>query len=96
MIDVIIQFIKEYWYQITFLFGAFFTICLFEKTRIEAEKCSLRNDILAIYDRCKETKQITHYQLESIKSSSELYFKLKGNSFVADVVDRIKSFDLID
>lgn len=63
---------------------------------IEATKCSLRNDILDIYDRCKDKKQITHYQLESIKYSSDLYFKLKGNSFVEDVVDRVKNFDLID
>lgn len=66
------------------------------KVNKEATKCSLRNDILDIYDRCKDKKEITHYQLESIKYSSELYFKLKGNSFVKDVVDRVKDFELID
>ena len=54
---------------------------------IEATKCSLRNDILAVYDRCKDTKQITYYQLQSIKHSAEIYFKLKGYSFVKDVVN---------
>jgi len=63
---------------------------------IQAVKCSLRNDILDIYDRCKETKQITHYQLEAIKHSFFLYKKLKGNSFVEDVVERVKQFELID
>lgn len=65
--ECIIVFIKDYWVQLVFLVGMLTTIYWHEKTRIEAEKCSLRNDILEIYDRCKEKKEITHYQLESIK-----------------------------
>lgn len=91
-----IDFIKEYWTQIIFVFGFFICLCKFLLAMIEATKCSLRNDILEIYDRCKDNKKITHYQLESIQYSSELYFKLKGNSFVRDVVDRVKQFELID
>lgn len=90
------ELIKEYWVQIIFFGGLLLTLIKFIKSTIEATKCSLRNDILDIYDRCKDKKQITHYQLESIKYSSELYFKLKGNSFVKEVVDRVKDFDLID
>lgn len=63
---------------------------------IEGVKCSLRNDILTIYDRCKEDKKITHYELEAIQHSAELYFKLRGNSFVKDVVERTKNFELVD
>lgn len=90
------QFIKDYWAQLIFLIGFIGTLYKFIKAMIEATKCSLRNDILDIYDRCKDKKQITHYQLESIKYSSEIYFKLKGNSFVQDIVDRVKGFELID
>ncbi|MCI6265878.1 MAG: hypothetical protein MR598_03405 [Erysipelotrichaceae bacterium] len=90
------NFIKEYWVQIIFLLGIATTFLTFCRSMIEATKCSLRNDILDIYDRCKDKKQITHYQLESIKYSSDLYFKLKGNSFVKNVVDRVNDFDLID
>lgn len=90
------SFIKEYWVQIIFLLGIITSIFTFCWSMIEATKCSLRNDILDIYDRCKDKKQITHYQLESIKYSSDLYFKLKGNSFVKNVVDRVNDFDLID
>lgn len=63
---------------------------------IEATKCSLRNDILQIYDSCKDKKIITHYQLQALKYSSEIYFKMGGNSFVKDIVDRVKNFELID
>ena len=91
-----INFIKDYWVLIVFLFGSISTFYMFAKNMIESTKCSLRNDILEIYDRCKNDKKITHYQLESIKYSYELYKKLKGNSFVEDVVDRVKKFELID
>lgn len=92
----IINFIKDYWVLITFLVSTFLMFAKFYLSMVEATKCSLRNDILDIYDRCKTDKKITHYELEAIKHSSEVYFKLKGNSFVQDVVERVKQFELID
>lgn len=90
------ELIKNYWPQIIFVCGFLFAFIKFLFATIEATKCSLRNDILDIYDRCKNDKKITHYQFESIKYSAELYFKLKGNSFVSDVVNRVSQFELID
>lgn len=92
----IIMLVKEYWVLIVFFFSILSSIFLFLKLIIQAIKCSLRNDILDIYDRCKDKETITHYQLESIRYSSEIYFKLKGNSFVKDIVNRVKKFKLID
>lgn len=92
----IIDFIKNYWVLITFFAGGLSAFFVFTKSMIEATKCSLRNDILDIYDRCKETNQITHYQLEAIEHSFSLYKKLKGNSFVEAVVERVKQFELVD
>ena len=92
----IINFIKEYWVLITFFIGEVGILFAFVKSLNEGTKCSLRNDILDIYDRCKESKKISHYQLESIKHSYELYRKLKGNSFVKNIVERVEKFELID
>lgn len=92
----IINFIKEYWVLITFFIGEIGALIMFVKSINEASKCSLRNDILDIYDRCKEKKEITHYQLQSIQYSYQLYKKLKGNSFVEDIMKRIEDFELID
>jgi len=92
----LLHFIKEYWAQIIFVIGTIVAITKIFKFSVEGIKCSLRNDILSIYDRCKENKKITHYQLESLKYSAQLYFKLKGNSFVQEIVDRIKDFELVD
>lgn len=92
----VLDFFKEYYGQLVFFFSFLGTFIVFFKVTISSVKCSLRNDILEIYDRCKDKKKITHYQLESIKYSSELYFKLKGNSFVEDIVNRVNDFELVD
>lgn len=91
-----LDFIKDYWVQIgficTFLLGFF----KYAKAMIEATKCSLRNDMLSIYDRCKEKKQITKYQLQSFDYSYEQYKKLKGNSFIDDINVIVGKFEIID
>lgn len=92
----ILDFVKEYWTQIVFFFSLLGSFLVFAKAMIEATKCSLRNDILDIFDRCKEKEEITTYQLESIEHSSELYFKLNGNSFVKAIVEKVRHFKIVD
>lgn len=88
-------FIKEYWVQIMFLAGIAVGIFQLKQASKEATKCSLRNDILQIYEQCKDTKEITLYQFEAIMMSYELYRKLKGNSFVQNIVEEIKTYKKI-
>lgn len=90
------KFISEYWTQIVFLIGTFGSIATFILITIEGVKCSLRNDILQIYDSCKKEKKITTFQYEALLKSAELYFKLRGNSFVKEIVNIIKSWEVID
>jgi hypothetical protein len=59
-------------------------------------KCSLRNDILQIYESCKGKKKITQYELEAVMLSADLYKRLRGNSFVDAVVEKIKKFEIIE
>ncbi len=92
----VLEFLKSYWVLITFFIGEIGALIVFVKSIQNGTKCSLRNDILDIYDRCKEKKQITLYQLESIKISFELYKKLNGNSFVEEIINRIDEFEIID
>ena len=92
----IISFIKEYWVLITFFAGEIGVVWTFVRLILKGIKCSLRNDILDIYDRCKDTKRITHYQLQSIKYSYDVYKKLKGNSFVEDIVKKVNEFKIVD
>lgn len=92
----VINFIKEYWVLITFFIGEIAALLIFAKYVIDAVKCLLRNDILNIYDRCKEEKKITRYQLQSVHLSYAIYKKLKGNSFIDEIMEEIKDFKIID
>ena len=92
----ILDFIKEYWVIITAFLGEIGVRWGFVKNINKSTQCTLRNDILDIYDRCKESGKITHYQLQSIMYSYDRYKKLKGNSFVDEIIDRIQDFELID
>lgn len=93
----ILKFIKDYWVLITFLVGvicAFFTFIFY---MIQAIKCSLRNDILDIYDRAVDKgNKITHYELEALTHSADVYFKLRGNSFVKALMEKVKNFEIIN
>lgn len=92
----LINFIKEYWVLITFFIGEIGALLLFAKYVVEAVKCLLRNDILNIYDKCKDTKKITRYQLQSVHLSYAIYKKLRGNSFIDEIMDEIKDFEIVD
>lgn len=92
----ILEFLRQYWVLITFFVGEISALIVFAKSILKGTKCSLRNDILDIWDRCNEKKQITRYQMQSIQYSYELYKTLKGNSFVEDIMKRIEEFELID
>lgn len=87
----ILVFLKDYWSQLVFLIAIIFFIINW----IRATKCSLRNDILQIYDQCKDSKEISLYQLEAISLSYELYKKLKGNSFVESIYNEVQNYKKI-
>ncbi len=92
---IVLDFLKQYWVLITFFVGEIGALLIFVFYVVEAVKCLLRNDILAVYDRCKENKKITKYQLQSVHLSYKIYKKLKGNSFVDEIMDKIEEFEII-
>ena len=92
----ILDFIKEYWAFITFCAGEVGLVWVFIQNIKKGIKCTLRNDILDIFDRCKDRRAITRYQLQSIKYSYDVYKKLGGNSFVDDIVEKVNEYRVID
>ena len=92
----VLDFLKEYWVLITFFLGELGVLLVFAWYGVEAIKCSLRNDILSIYDRCKDEKKITRYQLQSVHLTYTIYKKLGGNSFIDEIMEEIKEFEIID
>ena len=80
-----IDFIKNYWTQIIFIIGLVVGFIKLEWAYREGTKCSLRNDILSIYNQYKSQKEIPLYDFEALSLSYSLYKKYKGNSFVDSV-----------
>lgn len=92
----ILKIIKEYWVQIGFVIGLVGSVYLILKNNNEAVKCSLRNDMLEIWDKCKDSKSITKYQLESFMASRDLYYKKKGDGFIHAIDKKIQDFEIKD
>ena len=92
----VLEFIKNYWTQIIFLFGLIASVVIIVRNNNEAIKCSLRNDMLEIWDKCKDRKQITKYELESFTTSRDLYYKKKGDGFIHIIDAKIQTFEIID
>ena len=92
----IINFIENHWKLISFFITEIGFLIVFALAMIQAVKCLLKNDILAIHDRCKDDETITYWQLDSIEKSYKLYKFFKGNSFVDDLVERVRKFNVID
>jgi hypothetical protein len=87
-----IKFITSYWTQIIFLAGFIIGFVKLEIAYREGTKCSLRNDILQIYNQYRENKAIPLYDFEAMSLSYTLYKKYKGNSFVDSVWTEVQSW----
>lgn len=92
----ILIFIKDYWTLLVALMGLMGSVVMIIKNNNDAVKCSLRNDMLEIWDKCKDSKKITKYQLESFTNSRDLYYKKKGDGFIHAIDEKIKTFDIVD
>ena len=91
----ILNFLKNYWVLITFFVGEIGALFVFVKSIHSGIKCTLRNDIVEIYELCKSKREITKYQLQTACMSYEEYKKLKGNSFIDSIMEEIKEFKII-
>ena len=92
----ILKFIKTYWTQIIFFVGVIGSLIKIMTDSNQAVKCSLRNDMLEIWDKCKDSQTITKYQLESFMNSRDLYYKKNGDGFIHAIDKKIQHFKIID
>lgn len=79
------KFITQYWTQFIFIAGLAIGFVKLEIAYREGTKCSLRNDILQIYNQYRNEKAIPLYDFEALSLSYGLYKKYKGNSFVDSI-----------
>ncbi len=90
-----INFITSYWTQIVFVAGLFIGFVKLEIAYREGTKCSLRNDILQIYNQYREKREIPLYDFEALSLSYSLYKKYKGNSFVDSIWTEVQGYKKI-
>ena len=88
-----IEFIKNYWTQIIFIVGLAVGFVKLEIAYREGTKCSLRNDILQIYNQYRDKKIIPLYDFEALSLSYSLYKKYKGNSFVDSIWNETQTWE---
>ena len=72
-------------------------ITIFSKIRKiqEGTKCQLRSEMLRIYYRNREQRQIRQYEYENFVMLYEAYKTLKGNSFLDKIYTEIKEWEVI-
>lgn len=90
-----IKFLTQYWTQLIFVGGLILGFIRLEIAYREGTKCSLRNDILQIYNQYKNTKEIPLNDFEAISLSYGLYKKYKGNSFVDSIWNETQTWKKI-
>lgn len=57
------------------------------------DQALIRNTITHIYIKYKDKKKIPHYEKENILSLFEQYKKLKGNSYIKQIVNEMKTWE---
>lgn len=58
-------------------------------------KCQLRSEMLRIYYRHNETKEIRQYEYENFVMLYEAYKALKGNSFIDKIYNEVKTWEIV-
>ena len=90
-ISTIVTFIKEIGVLLGFVVG----IIVFFKKIADGIKCLLRSKMLEIYYRHKDTKTIRQYEKENFVLLYIAYKALKGNSFIDDINEEVKTWEIV-
>ena len=62
---------------------------------IEGQRCQLRADMLDIYYKCKDKKQIRQYEAEHFEKCYHASKALKGNSFIDEIYKKAHAWEVI-
>lgn len=61
----------------------------------EGQRCLLRGEIVRIYYRNHEDRQLREYEFKNMDQCYEAYKALKGNSFIDRLHDEMKEWDIV-
>lgn len=81
--------------EIGVLLGVIIPVILTIRKIANGTRCQLRSEMLRIYYRYREAKQIPQYELENFILLFDAYCALKGNSFVKKIYDEVIEFETL-
>ncbi len=62
---------------------------------IEGQRCQLRTAMLNTYYACKDAKKIHQYEIENFHKNYNAYKALKGNSFIDDIYEEVRHWEVV-
>lgn len=78
--------------QLVALIGVIVTGVISISKVFDGQRCLLRSEMLKIYYKHQQSKEIRQYEYENFFLLYEAYKKLKGNSFIDKVAKEIKGW----
>ena len=61
----------------------------------EGQRCLLRSEIVRLYYRHKEDKELREYEFRNLEQCYNAYKALKGNSFIDHIYAEMQEWDII-
>lgn len=81
--------------EIGVLLGVIIPVIVFVKKIATGTKCQLRSEMLRTYYHNRESKTIRQYEFENFVMLYEAYKALKGNSFIDEIYEAVKSWEIV-
>ena len=75
--------------------GVVIPVLVWVRKIANGQRCQLRNDMLQIYYKNKESKTIHQYEYESFVLLYEAYKALKGKSFIDKIYKEVQTWEIV-
>ena len=62
---------------------------------VEGIRCQLRTDMLRVYYRHRDERTIRQYEKENFEHNYAAYTALGGNSFIRDIHDQVRTWEVV-
>lgn len=80
--------------EVLSLIGIITPIVIWLHKIVEGQRCQLRETILRIYYKGKESKSFRQYEAEHLEKCYAAYKALKGNSFIDEIYEKMHQWDI--
>lgn len=81
--------------EIGVLLGAAIPVILSIKKIANGTRCQLRSEMLRIYYRNHDAKTIRQYEYQNFVELYDAYKALHGNSFIDEIYEKIKEWEIV-